>query len=160
MRTRTINWIERASVVFALALTLVAMPSAAQPPPGQLTTIDDKLDEVLSTLNGIPGVLVTPEITRFDKGVSCSVTNAGAVTAAAEIALLDGAGNTVYVESNVPIAPGAAQSVRAAAGALPGQIHCRVTATQGDKRDLRVVLCAHEGASTLNSACIAAVEGR
>jgi hypothetical protein len=125
-----------------------------------LEALQNTADAVQTTVNGIPSVLLTPELSIFGRAVSCSVVNGGAANAEVQIDLIASTG-TVQAGGPRTILPNGAASVRAASGAFAsGLIHCRVTVTEGDKRELRAALCAHQGVSTLDSACMSAVEGR
>jgi hypothetical protein len=178
------KWMRGIGIVILIGgLSLTNLPVAAQSgsAASPLTLILEKLNELLvtvgdqttdlealqnttnavqTTVNGIPSVLLTPELTIFGRAVSCSVVNGSAANAEVQIDLIASNG-TVQTGGPRTIPPNAAASVRAANGAFAsGLIHCRVTVTQGDKRELRAALCVHEGGSSLDSACMSAVEGR
>jgi hypothetical protein len=166
-------------LIAGVFLTNSRLEAQRDPTPDPLTVILAKLDEVLTaitgqtadlqnlqdsvnavqtTVSGIPSVLLTPELTVVSKGFSCSVVNGGASDAEVVIALMANNG-TVFSAATRVIPPDQTRSLRFAATSL-GFVYCKVTVAQGDRRELRVALCAHEGTSTVNSACMAAVEGR
>jgi len=178
------KWMRGIGIVILIGgvfLTNLQVAAQGGSPPNPLALILEKLDELLAavgdqttdlatlqntanavqtTVNGIPSVLLTPELTIFGRAVSCSVVNGSAANADVQIDLI---ASTGAVQTGAPrtIPPNGGASVRAAAGAFAsGLIHCRVTVTLGDKRELRAALCAHVGGSTLDSACMSAVEGR